>query len=38
MVINGRAICGVFEIEGARIRAWPEYFDLAPGKAAYDRP
>ncbi len=28
-------ICGVFEIEGGRIKAWREYFDLAPAKAAY---
>lgn len=40
IVINGRPvtlpICGVFEIEGGRIKAWREYFDLAPAKAAYD--
>ena len=39
ITINGRAvtlpICGVFEIEGGRIKAWREYFDLAPAKAAY---
>jgi limonene-1,2-epoxide hydrolase len=28
-------ICGVFEIEGGRIKAWREYFDLSPAKAAY---
>lgn len=28
-------ICGVFEIEGGRIKAWREYFDLAPARAAY---
>ncbi|HEX3839725.1 MAG TPA: limonene-1,2-epoxide hydrolase family protein [Acidimicrobiales bacterium] len=28
-------ICGVFEIEGGRIKAWREYFDLAPVRAAY---
>ncbi len=28
-------ICGVFEIESGRIRAWREYFDLSPAKAAY---
>jgi limonene-1,2-epoxide hydrolase len=28
-------ICGVFEIEGGRIKAWREYFDLTPAKAAY---
>ena len=39
ITINGKAvvlpICGVFEIEGGRIRAWREYFDMAPAKAAY---
>ena len=42
IVINGRPvtlpICGVFEIEGARIKAWREYFDLGPAKAAYGHP
>jgi limonene-1,2-epoxide hydrolase len=28
-------ICGVFEIESGKIRAWREYFDLAPARAAY---
>jgi limonene-1,2-epoxide hydrolase len=28
-------ICGVFEIEGGRIKAWREYFDLTPVKAAF---
>jgi limonene-1,2-epoxide hydrolase len=28
-------ICGVFEIENGRIKAWREYFDLTPAKAAY---
>jgi limonene-1,2-epoxide hydrolase len=28
-------ICGVFEIEDGRIKAWREYFDLSPVKAAY---
>ena len=28
-------ICAVFEIEDGRIRAWREYFDLAPARAAY---
>jgi limonene-1,2-epoxide hydrolase len=28
-------ICGVFEIEGGLIKAWREYFDLSPAKAAY---
>jgi len=30
-------ICGVFEIEEGRIRAWREYFDLTPARAAYDK-
>ena len=30
-------ICAVFEMDGGRIRAWREYFDLAPAKAAYER-
>jgi limonene-1,2-epoxide hydrolase len=29
-------IMGVFEIEGGRIKAWREYFDLGPVRAAYD--
>ena len=29
-------ICGVFEIENGRIKAWREYFDLGPANAAYD--
>ena len=37
--INGTAvvlpICGVFEIEEGRIKAWREYFDLGPARAAY---
>jgi len=37
---NGREvvlpICGVFEIEDGRIRAWREYFDLGPVRAAYE--
>ena len=28
-------ICGVFEIENGRIKAWREYFDLGPARAAY---
>jgi limonene-1,2-epoxide hydrolase len=28
-------ICGVFELEGGRIKAWREYFDLGPARAAY---
>ena len=39
MTLNGSPvvlpICGVFEIEGGRIKAWREYFDLSPAKAAY---
>jgi len=42
ITLNGRPvtlpICGVFEIENGRIKAWREYFDLAPAKAAYDAP
>ena len=42
ITINGRPvtlpICGVFEIENGRIKAWREYFDLGPAKAAYDAP
>jgi limonene-1,2-epoxide hydrolase len=37
--MNGRPvtlpIMGVFEIEGGRIKAWREYFDLAPVREAY---
>jgi limonene-1,2-epoxide hydrolase len=29
-------ICSVFEIEEGRIKAWREYFDMAPVKAAYN--
>ena len=40
ITLNGRPvtlpICGVFEIENGRIKAWREYFDLAPAKAAYE--
>ena len=39
MTLNGRAvtlpICAVFEIEEGRIKAWREYFDVGPAKAAY---
>jgi len=39
IVLNGHPvtlpITGVFEIHEGRIRAWREYFDLAPAKAAY---
>lgn len=42
ITLNGRAvtlpICGVFEMHEGRVRAWREYFDLAPAKAAYERP
>jgi limonene-1,2-epoxide hydrolase len=31
-------ISGVFEMRGGRIRAWREYFDLTPAKAAYELP
>jgi limonene-1,2-epoxide hydrolase len=41
ILMNGVAIslpiCGTFEIEGSRIKAWREYFDLGPVRAAYDR-
>ena len=40
ITLNGKPvtlpICAVFEVEGGRIRAWREYFDLAPAKAAYE--
>ena len=29
-------ICGVFEIADGRIKAWREYFDLGPARAAYE--
>jgi limonene-1,2-epoxide hydrolase len=29
-------ICSVFEIEEGRIKAWREYFDMAPVNAAYN--
>jgi limonene-1,2-epoxide hydrolase len=39
IVLNGTPvalpICGVFELEGFRIRAWREYFDLTPARKAY---
>jgi limonene-1,2-epoxide hydrolase len=39
IVLNGRTvtlpICAVFELRDGRIRAWREYFDLAPAAAAY---
>ena len=31
-------ITGVFEIEDGRIKAWREYFDLGPVRAAYAEP
>lgn len=40
ITLNGRPvtlpISGVFEIENGRIKAWREYFDLGPARAAYD--
>jgi limonene-1,2-epoxide hydrolase len=30
-------ICGVFEIEDGRIKAWREYFDLGPARDAYQQ-
>ena len=40
VTLNGKRvtlpICAVFEMQGGRIRAWREYFDLAPAKAAYE--
>jgi limonene-1,2-epoxide hydrolase len=39
ITLNGQPvelpICGVFEIEDGRIKAWREYFDLGPARAAY---
>jgi len=39
ITLNGKAvvlpICGVFEIEDGRIKAWREYFDLGPAREAY---
>jgi limonene-1,2-epoxide hydrolase len=39
ITINGTPvilpISGVFELENGRIKAWREYFDLGPAKAAY---
>ncbi len=41
ITLNGRAvtvpICGVFEMHQGWIRAWREYLDLTPAKAAYER-
>jgi limonene-1,2-epoxide hydrolase len=40
IMLNGRPvtlpIMGVFEIEDGRIKAWREYFDLGPARAAYE--
>ena len=40
ITLNGKPvtlpICGVFEIEDGRIKAWREYFDLGPARAAYE--
>ena len=42
ITLNGKPvvlpICAVFEIEAGRIRAWREYFDMAPARAAYGLP
>jgi limonene-1,2-epoxide hydrolase len=42
ITLNGKPvvlpICGVFEIEDGHIKAWREYFDLSPAKAAYGVP
>jgi limonene-1,2-epoxide hydrolase len=39
ITLNGRPvvlpISGVFEIVDGRIKAWREYFDLGPARAAY---
>jgi limonene-1,2-epoxide hydrolase len=39
LTMNGQPvtlpIMGVFEIEGGRIKAWREYFDMAPVREAY---
>jgi limonene-1,2-epoxide hydrolase len=31
-------ICGTFELNEGKIRAWREYFDLTPAKAAFAAP
>ncbi len=40
VTLNGKPvtlpICAVFEVDRGRIRAWREYFDLAPARAAYE--
>jgi limonene-1,2-epoxide hydrolase len=39
ITLNGKPvtlpICAVFELEGDRIKAWREYFDTGPARAAY---
>ena len=39
ITLNGRpvvlSICAVFQVRDGRIRAWREYFDLAPAAAAF---
>jgi limonene-1,2-epoxide hydrolase len=39
ITLNGQPvtlpICGVFEIENGRIKAWREYFDLTPARVAF---
>ena len=39
ITLNGKPvtlpICGVFEIDNGHIKAWREYFDLGPARAAY---
>ena len=41
IMLNGHPvtlpISGVFEMEEGRIRAWREYFDIAPAQNAYQR-
>jgi limonene-1,2-epoxide hydrolase len=40
ITLNGRAvvlpICAVFELENGRIKAWREYLDLVPARAAFE--
>ena len=42
ITLNGKPvtlrIAGVFEVEDGRIKAWREYFDLGPARAAYAAP
>ena len=39
ITLNGKPvtlrICGTFEIDNGRIKAWREYFDLAPAREAF---